>query len=328
MDREYLRSVWEDCPETRTLECLEEAYANRGFAVKNFHRDDRVNERGKDVLCTRIHPPGAIAFAVKKKPKKGDVQQLRELATQNPGMVRVYVYLSPPTAPFRAEMDKWKAVYYLDWEHLHLVLVESSAIGYLGQYFSVHPLVSSLSDVLRALYDSREVRFRRHRADRSEQAFLWSAKDDAVKLKAMLQLLRELWSPELKGKLRLDPSEYPAYVERLHQHLAATDSIAGVRLRDRFVEMKRTYPGLLGQYWDIASQRTGWKDFTSRASEIGMRSGRQVADFVVREWAVPGAKLDSRRSVYAALECLLDRLYGVAKDIEEGIDWLHDDLVA
>ncbi len=132
MNKEYVRSIWTNREETDVHICLEEAYTKYGFKVKNFHRDDRTNEKGKDILCTKEGVEN-VAFAVKKKPKKDDIEQLQDFATSNPNMMKLYVYLNPPTAPFESEMHRWTEVQYLDWQQLHEMLVMLTLPHFISQ---------------------------------------------------------------------------------------------------------------------------------------------------------------------------------------------------
>jgi len=326
VNREYIRSIWTNRDETDAQVCLEGAYTNEGFRVKNFHMDDRPNEKGRDIQCTKEGIED-IAFAVKKKPRKEDIQQLIDFATLNPNIMKFYVYLSPPTAPFESEMRKWEEVKYLDWVQLHEMLVTKSSIKYVGLYFSAHPLIFNFNEILKTLYDCRGVDFQNTRATRIAKAMLWSIKDDAVKLKATLEFINKSLGQELMDKLELNPGEYLACIDRIHHELDIANSIAGVKLCSSFMTMKRKFPNLLGLYWDTVSHRSDWKNFTSRAVEIGKSSDTAVNSFILNEWIIPSSELDSRNSLYANTARLLEHLFLLAKDIEEGIDWLFEDTV-
>ncbi len=202
-----------------------------------------------------------------------------------------------------------------------------SSIRYIMFYLSVHPLISNLTEILKALYDCREVDFQNNSATHNVKAMLWSVKDDAVKLKAILDFTDELWKQELMDKLEPIPTEYMEYIDRLHHHLDIANSIAGSKLRSSYLTMKHNIPNLLGQYWYIASQRSDWKNFTSGAVEAGRISDNAVNAFILDNWVIPASKMDSRNSLYANIACLLEHLFNLAKDIEQGIDWLYEGIV-
>ncbi len=333
MENKYLRSVWKLFDEPYVHECLEEAFSKRGLSVINYHRDDRVHEQGIDVLCTKSENV-SLAFAVKCKPGKGDIKQLETLAANPPNIKKFYVYLDSPTRPFRDAMKKHTNVYYIDSTQLHRLLIHHSSIKYILAYYATHPLFQNLKIIYTLLYEKRGTHFTQHRMTIQEESFLWSIKDDAVKLKAIFDYLKHKLRPTLMGATQFCTQEYHAHLQDIHHDFDLANSIAGTPLATSFSRMSSDYPNLAAQYWDIVSARTRWKEFTATAEKEGSQSKERMEEYTLRSWIIPHAEpntMSSRyypmRSFYSTLYYLIDSTYELADDIEKGIDWLFEDML-
>jgi len=332
MNNAYLRSIWELNDEEKAHGCLEEVYSKKGFTVKNLHRDDRLHESGIDLLCTKNDR--SIGFAVKKKPKKKDISQLKKLADSDPSIVKFYVYLDSPTRPFEHAMKSYTNVHYLDWSKFHSLLVQNGSVNYILLYFAAHKLFENLSNIYYLIYEKRTIKQYKHSLDREETEFMWNIKDDAVKLKSSFEYLQATWRPVLMTRLEYDRKEWAGYIAKLHADLDIINNIAGESLCHSFLTMSDKFPHFVASYWELVSCRTVWKDFAAMAIKLGKRSLKDLKEFIRHEWVVPTLE-PSRRSteygpigsVYSALWAIVESTYNIANDIEDGIDWLHHELI-
>jgi hypothetical protein len=328
MDENYLISIWKKHDETDAHKCIEEIYKKKGFHVKNYHSDDRINENGVDILCRKDDT--IIGFSIKKKPRKGDIDQLRRFVEKNPDMKKYYIHLDHPTAPFEKEKSNYKDVTYWDWKIMHKELVENASKRYILLYFSIHPLFSNLFEIFKILYDNHEVHFSQGSASRREIEFLWNIKDDAVKLKAILHYVKEEWDRILMNKTYYNPDEYLEYIEKIHSELDLANSMAGRVLHTSFKKMEAKFPYLLSRYWDIVGRRTRWKEFVDTTIHLGTQSDNSVKEYILCSWVLPdleeGYYAHVMKGFYSTLHYLLENISELAKDLEDGVDWLFSDI--
>ncbi len=333
MDTEYMRSVWKAHPEETAHLCLTEVLSKQRFSVTNLHLVDRPHESGTDLLCTRDSL--RLGIAVKKKPRQEDVAQLKALSTSKPLGRRLYVYLDDPSRSFGQAMRSCTNVGYVDRVRFHSMLLKNGSVNYVLLYFGAHRLFENLSAVFEMLYEKRTTRYQRQRPTDEEEQCLWSIKDDVVKLKAMAEYLMARWRPNLLQRLDYDAKEWTRHVATLHLDLDALNSIAGESLLASFREMSDDFPHLAARFWDLACCRTGWKVYTSTAIDLGKRSKAMVQEFTRNEWVVPTLKPSRRssmygpcRSVYSALWAVVESTFHIANDLEDGVDWLHEDMLS
>jgi len=333
MDSMYLRSIWKFNDEEKAHVCLEEVYSKKEFIVKNLHRDDRFHESGIDLLCTKNNR--SFGFAVKKKPKKEDISQLKKLSDSDSSIIKFYVYLDSPTRPFEDAMKSYANVNYLDWGKLHSLLVGNGSVNYTLLYFAAHKLYENLSAIYKLLYEERTTKYYQHARSAEETELMWNIKDDAVKLKSILEYLQADWRPILLTRLDYDRREWACYITKLHSDLDNTNNIAGESLHSSFRTMSDKFPHLAARYWELASYRTVWKDFTAAAIELGKKSPKDLKEFIRYKWVMPTLEPSRRsseygpcKSVYSTLWAIIESTYHIAADLESGIDWLHHDLIS
>jgi hypothetical protein len=336
MDSAYLRSIWklnnEEKGEEKAHACLEEVYSKKGFTVRNLHRDDRRHEAGIDLLCTRSDR--SIGFAVKRKPKKKDISQLKKLADSDPSIIKFYVYLDSPTRPFEHAMQLYTNVHYLNWSKFHSLLVLNGSVNYILLYFAAHNLFENLSNIYYLIYEKRTIKQYKHPLDLEETEFMWNIKDDAVKLKSSFEYLQAAWRSVLMTRPEYNRKEWVSYIAKLHADLDIINNIAGESLYHSFITMSDKFPHFVALYWKLASYRTVWKDFTAMAIALGKRSLRDLKEFIRHKWVVPTLEPSKRsteygpiRSVYSALWAVVESTYRIANDIEDAVDWLHHELI-
>ncbi len=303
----------------------------RGFLIANLHRDDRFHENGVDLLFNKNEI--SIGFAVKKKPKQEDILQLNTLDQSTLARTKFYVYLDSPTRPFDKAKNDTRNVHFIDWNKLHSLLVLNSSVKYVLLYFAAHKLFQNLHRIYHGLYDKRLTKQIIHSPDDEEAHFLWNLKDDAVKLKSSLELIQATWRALLLQRADYNRNEYENLIAKLHSELDIINSLAGESLCGSFNTMFEKYPHLAACYWELASRRTVWKDFTSTALVIGKESPAKLKEFIRYKWVTPTLEHNRRSteygpiaSVYSALWSVVESTYHIADDLECGVDWLFSDL--
>lgn len=327
MNDDYLRSIWKNFDETFIHDCLEEIYKKQGYQVKNFHKDDRVNEKGTDLECKKGNE--SIGIAVKKKPVKKDILQLKELS-KNSVDKKIYVYSAPPTRPFENETEKHENIIFWDWIKLHEELVKYASKKYIIAYFSVHPLISNLFKIYQILYDCHDIAHIDHKPKYDEMEAIWNFKDDAVKLKATLDFIKDRWNKILMDKTESNTDENQELLQNIHIELQNINSKFGNSLFNTFEKLRDKYPNLLGNYWRLVSEITNWKNFTSKSIKFGRKNRRELDHYILFDWILPdpenGKYSYVMRGFYSILYYIIENTFEISKDIEDGVDWLFDSL--
>lgn len=104
MSSEYWTKVLNGLDEPHLQDILSEVYKNRGWEVKNMHRIDPKSEEGADLEIRK--GTEKILVAVKYKPNKKDIDQLKTLWLRKAEAKLVYAYSTPSTGAFAKEADK------------------------------------------------------------------------------------------------------------------------------------------------------------------------------------------------------------------------------
>lgn len=327
MNDSYLISFWKTKEETFVHKCLEDIYKRKKFEVKNFHKHDRVNENGIDVLCEKDDI--SIGFAVKKKPRSSDKKQLDALS-KNEVNKKIYIYLAPPTKIFKDKMKETKNIEFWDWSKLHEELILNCSKDYLIGYFSVHPLIITYFKIFKIFFKNRHVKFKEIEIGYDENSIFWNIKDDAVKLKAVLDFLKSRWNSRLMNKTQYDKEEYLPILDEIHSDLDIINSKFGKELLNSFINIEKQYPYLLGKYWNLVSKRTEWKTFTTICIHLFEKDNKLLDYYIINNWILPsinnGKFAGVMNQYYSTMNYFLENTYEISKDLEDGIDWLYSSL--
>ena len=323
MESVYPIRAWSRSTENDIIRCIQEVFSKNRYETKNFHVDDRVHELGTDLECTKGQE--RIVFAVKKKPKKIDIKQLRTFAKEAKHYKKIYVSVEPATRPFEEVARSIDGVTFWNASRLHEELVKEESISYLCLLFSVHPIVDTLTQINIILYDKRKTSFHKRKLTVQELDKLWVAKDNVVKMRAMLLNVYSRWMNKLMTKTAKEPQEYQTIIDEVFEELDLINRLCGQKLATSFEEIAEKHPDLFGLYWDNVSQRTGWKVFTINIEKIPVE---HVSEFVRLQWVMPG--LSNSKSVmrgfYSTINYILENLHTTAKNLEDGIDWIFEDM--
>ena len=311
------RKVWNDLDEIQIQNCIEEAFLNKGYDVKNLHKSERRNEDGIDIICKN----GAekIGIAVKIKPRKGDIDQLKKFQTHK-DIRKIYIYVDHPTTHFEKEIEKYNEneIEFWNWDRLHIELISSPSTQYLIKYLLQNPLLNNISNMHYSLYNCRNIKFHTHRTSHDELRDLWNIKDDAVKLRAILDHIHRRWGKILMEKTEFDNSEYKSTLDNIFHELEIVNEICGIKLKDSFIKFEKHYPYLLGLFWKSVGDRTHWRTFMHTLDSP--LSETEVRDFIQYKWLMPDCNSSVMKSFYSSLLYILLHLFNVSKNVEDGID--------
>lgn len=322
MQSSLLRKVWNEADEIMIQDCIDEVFSKKGYSVKNFHKSDRRNENGIDLLCKRNDEN--IGFAVKKKPGKKDIDQLNRFLS-NKNIKKIYVYVDHPAKPFEEEIEKHNGeIEFWDWAKLHDQLICAPSTKYLLMYFLQNSLLKNLSDVHCSLFKCRKTKYQNHKISRDELSDLWDIKDDAVKLRAILDHIHRRWGEILMDKTDFDNSEYKSTLESIFHELEIANEISGIKLKDSFKKFEDHYPNLLGLFWTSVGGRSHWRTFTNTLN--GPLSEPEVKDFIRYTWLMPNHKDPIMNGFDSSLSYMLLRLFEVSKNIEDVIDSIFNNV--
>jgi hypothetical protein len=276
-------------------------------------------------ICSARQKTRNKAFAVKKKPKKIDIKQLRTFAKEAKYDKKIYVSVEPATRPFEEVARSIDDVTFWNASMLHKELVREESISYLCLLFSVHPIVDTLTRVNIILYDNRRTSFHKRKLNTQELDKLWVAKDNIVKIRAMLLNLYSRWMNKLMTKTAKEPQEYQTIIDEVFEEIDLINRLCGQKLTTSFEEIAEKHPDLFGLYWDNASQRTDWKVLTINIEKI---SAEHVSEFVRLKWVMPGLSnsKSNMRGFYSTINYILENLHTTAKNLEDGIDWVFEDM--
>lgn len=322
MNSTCFANPWIRVQEPQIIECIEEIYRDKGYIVKNFHRDDTRHEEGVDLLCTSKNEQ--IAFAVKKKPGKKDITQLKKFMETTIEKKSIYVYIHSPSRPFQDAIEKYgSAVEIWNSKTLHKELLGNESISYMCLFFSGHKIAQSLTQVFKILYDKKGTRYSSHKLNQHEASILWLTKDNAVKMRTALYIIFRRWNKKLMNATKKQPLDYDKILDKIFSDLDIAFDFAGESLVASFERLAEEHPSLLGMYWTLASHRTGWSDLIFNLQRI---DHKHVENFIHFNEVVPNPKANHYSGVmkgfYSSANYILEKMHEAAQDIEDGIDWV------
>lgn len=316
------KKVWSNVDEVLIHECIEEAFLNKGYNVKNFHKSDRRNENGIDILCEINNQK--IGFAVKKKPVKKDITQL-DILLSNENIKKVYVYVDHPSKSFENHIEQigTNHIEFWNWDQLHNELIMGPSIQYLRRYLLKNSLLENMSSVHKSLYKCRKSKYSRHNTSYDEMMDLWIIKDDIVKLRAILDHIHKRWGEILMNKTNFDFSEYNEILNTIFHELEIANNICGTKLKNSFIKFEEKHPTLLGLFWELVEPRSNWIPFTHILDSL--KDQTDVNEFIEYSWLMPH-EANIMKGFYSSLYYILENLYEVSQKLEYGIDRVFESI--
>ena len=315
--KRIIEAAWQDAKEEDLLTILSESYEDMGYETYSVHKNRAGSERGIDL--TVRNQEHTIIFQLKVRPRKADVDQLKEFSSQ-PADKRVYIYLKDPTRPFKDEMDPLRdKVEFWDIFRLHEELIKLHSASYLHRLFSNLSLVRKIRDTLLILYENRNIA-KGELTDTTTLKLLWRMKDETVKLTGTMRLLHEQWRRILT---ELIPEREEELVKTLHEvlrHLFYIDMICGTSLYQAWRRAGAERPYLFTVYWLKVRNRSRW--YLLCGGMEGARSEEERREVITNYML--GYQHELPADLFTAVMILLENLKLLAEDLEYGVDEVFD----
>ncbi len=256
---------WNDYSEEEVQYFLEYIFKRRGYQVYNIHKADRRGEDGADLECIKKGEAETLLVAVKKKPAKKDIQQLRDLSSRDVHS-RIYVYIEAPSADFFREMEKnrnnvsfWDAtkltneLFDID-PRLYLFMVLENRF-YAPSYSTNWNNISHYRKVIDGKIEIGEP----EKMDSDMLLLLWNAKDRSVSLNRGLNLLQLTFEESMP--LKLNKTETISLINGYLHGLERLKVHALTPLLECIERYRTSYPNIFSLYCKQTDGRSNWRYF-------------------------------------------------------------------
>jgi hypothetical protein len=326
MPRQYWKESILSLGESKLQDFLTEGYENMGWHVKNMHRTDPRSENGADLVVRRNSE--MILVAIKDKPAKGDIDQLRRLWERRKEASLVYAYSKPSTGPFSVEEKRLSNdIKFLKEKELHDFLIKGESISYLQSIFELHPLVQEYSRAMTIVWEERNVRAPLE-FPKEGKLNLYLLKSTLLKKRVGVSVFSTKFDDYANSLISKNPDKFTEILDEVVDNLDIVQRVAGASLYESFVEVASTEPYLFSMLWEIVSQRTYWIDYTSATKQ--MSKADEVSEFTAKYWVLPGknaigeAKSLSENAIgfLSAVDDILKSLAYAFRELDVAIDWL------
>lgn len=316
--------------EFKLQDILTEVYENKGWQVKNMHKVDPRSENGADLEVSEGKE--LILVAVKDKPAKKDIGQLRRLWNRKKEATLVYAYSKPSTGAFSAEEKKLsKDILFLHDEKLHYFLLEGESISYLQSIFELHPLVQEYSRALSMVWNNRNVRIPQKFVKEDIQN-LYSLKAALLKKRTGVGLFSLKYDNYVNSLISKNSDEFNKILNDVISNLDLVQQFAGVSLYESFEEVAQNAPYLFSMLWDNVSQRTYWKEYTHYTKNLS--DINKVSEFTAKYWVLPSkhaigeAGILSRNAIgfLSAIDDILTSITYAFRQLDVAIDNLFSQI--
>lgn len=259
--------LWEKYSENELRTIVKLYYANNDFCVDDLHESDKRGEKGADLIVYKSSEAEKTAIALKVKPTKSDINQLRELSKRSERNKK-YIYTQTPSADFYFEMKHFKNVDFWDNRKLTYEIVSSNPSLAVWLTCSSHPLFACIGQINISLASSyykwtNEKKFKgKSKVDAKFYREVWRLKDDFSSLNKSLGLLQHIFESKLP-EAEVMPSDP---LNLLYLFERALDSMMTPTLE----ESNRSVSKLIDNYGEFisnviekTSDRSNWKHYRS-----------------------------------------------------------------
>jgi len=326
-EHDYSIEAWKGFKEDFILTCLEKTYKRLFYKVTNYHRDERRNEEGIDLLCEKNDEK--IAIQLKKRPRKSDIDQFNIFKNIEDVTNKIYVYVQNPTKPFKKHiMENFDDVEIWDNKILHDFLILNESLEYYCIYLSSHPLIELICDWYLEIMKNRKIEFKKHDITPDEISLLWMAKDNVVKLNISLLYIYSKWQPILLSVVKKEKEKFGLIIEDIFKDFDLAFSITRGQFLQSIRSISIKHPDIIGLLWELASHRTRWSNYTRRIDSFD--SFDEGIGFTRYYWISPVLNkgvISRMRGFYSSMHSLLKHYSELGEDIENSLDWAFSKLV-
>jgi hypothetical protein len=293
---------------------LEEAYVNQGYECYNWHRMERVNEKGMDIECESTEQK--VLLAVKIRPKKEDIHQLQKFSEISAAR-KIYVHWSPPTRDFQRQLDGSNVETLTDGA-LKKFLVVNASVGYLKWRFIQTTTLRLITKSISEIYECEHVPNRQFASH--DFAPIWKLKSAAVKLKADIRLTKNYFGDKIirekeqSGAARITDS----VLDLIYMMDADAKEFYAIVSSTR-----KEAPHLLRAFIDKISPRTGGKELhnSMQLSETAQKSAK------IEEWLIEDKEAYKFHSTLSWLSMTLENLEDRFSLLSYGVDWVFEEIL-
>jgi len=256
---------WKDYSEEEVQYFLEYIYKRRGYQVYDIHKADRRGEDGADLECIKKGESETLLIAVKKKPAKKDIQQLRDLANRE-AQSRIYVYVEDPSADFYRELEKTRnKVSFWDASKLTSELFDADPRLYLFMvlenkfYAPTYPTNWKNISHYRKVIDGEIKIGEPEKMDSDMLLLLWNAKDRSASLFRGLELVQLTFEESMP--LKLEKLETISLINGYLHGLEMLKMNALIPLLECIDRFRTNYPNIFSLYCKQTHGRSNWRMF-------------------------------------------------------------------
>ena len=326
MSQLYWEKALEEIDESKLQELLSDVYKYKGYQVKNMHTDDRRSENGADLVIVKGNEK--ILVAVKKNPKKGDIDQLNRLYNRKEEASLVYAYSGHSTGPFLEVENKLNnGIEFLTGKSLHDFLLMGESVDYLLLIFKFHPLVLELSNSLAIVWEHRK-NMVPETLKKEDLKFLYSLKQAVLKKRISVGIVSWRYDYYANSHLNKKTTEFPSILDEQTRSLDQAQVYSGSSMFVAFKEVAARAPHLFAILWNIVSMRTNWREYTHKTESLP--DLRSVVNYTVEYWLLPykyaigeAGKLDGNAIGFlSGLDNILRSLTYALREIDVAIDWV------
>jgi len=292
-----------------------ESYDSLGYDCINFHESGACVEGGIDILSNK--PGNNIGIAVKIKPQKKDIKQLKKLAS-NDSKRKIYVYIKDPTRPFFDALKKLKEsnkIEVLNAKSLHDFLIKTKNTKYIKKYFYSHKVFTNLTKIMSKWYSVKENKPLKPCKD--DLKLLWDWKDKSVSFHKISKVISDYMKPKIKEISSEDDGAYfqvmkevISFLDYINHEVKELDSI--------FETVKQTNSNLLSYMWQVCRSRSSWCTLLSHLECKGNKESLEEIFFI---WFFQ----DLGDGAYTLLADILDNIKELGDNFETAVDWMFQD---
>lgn len=291
---------------------LEEAFSNQGYQCYNWHKKERVNEKGMDIECRSADEK--VALALKVRPKKEDIPQLRKFSKVRADR-HVYIYWDEPTREFQNELTK-SGVSVLTGKELGDFLVEHASFKFLKWQLINCDTLQQVAKSIFEIYECEHVSKRDF--SRTDLDLIWRLKSSAVKLKADIRLSKNYFSDKILQQM--DPQAAATMTGEALDQLEMMQG-DGEELYEIVTRTEKEAPHILGRFIEHVSGRTGGVDLHHAVRQADKASRRTA----IESWLIEDKEVHKFISAYSWLHEALENLEDRFSLLSQGVDWVFED---
>lgn len=315
---DFRESPWPaPIPEEPALQdWLEEAYRNLGYQCYNWHKRERVNEKGMDIEC--LSTKEKIALAVKIRPRREDIAQLKRFSKVKADKL-IYVYWSQPTKEFQRKLQALApTVSPLTGDELGRLLIENGSFGYLKWFYVKSDPLQLITNSIIEIYECEHIPEREF--SKTDLAMMWRMKSSAVKIKADIRLTKNYFG-DIVTKQKDQIAAFK-FTEGAFDMIYMMKSDAS-EFYDIVSEIRKNAPHLLRRYIDHVAGRTGGKDL-----DAAIQRGKKDRRAIIENWLIEDKEVHRFVTAFSWLERTLEDLEDRLSLLSEGVDWIFEEALS